>query len=103
MIPFVMINLDKPRRLRFGMSAMLEFEQLTGLKLMELSVTPETYAKVLWVMLKQDDPDITLKQTAELVDDYAESVVDVIQIVDGLMDSVFPKVKDPNAKAPAAQ
>ena len=56
-IPFIMINLDRPRKLRFGMGAMVEFEQLTGIKLMELNdeMSMDVCSKILWIMLKQED------------------------------------------------
>jgi len=104
MIPFKMINLDKPRRLRFGMEAILEFQQLTGVKLMAMDHSPETYVKALWVMLRQDDPDLTLKDTCRLVDDYCERITDAIIVVDEVLDNVFPKVEpDPNVQTPTAK
>jgi hypothetical protein len=81
MIPFVMIELDRPRKLRFGMGATVEFEQITGRKIVTLKVSEisgELCSKLLYVMLKQDDPELTIDQSNKLVDEYAESMPYVI-------------------------
>jgi hypothetical protein len=101
-IPFEMITLDKPRRLRFGMGAIIEFEKVTGMKLMEIDGSPDTYIKLLWYMLQADEPSLTLKDVCNLVDDYANSIGEVMLLVDKVMDEIFPKVEpDPNAQTPA--
>lgn len=84
MIPFVVIELDRPRKLRFGMGATVEFEQLTGIKLQELdlsAISGELCAKLLWVMLRQEDPELTFKGACDLVDEYAKDMLTVIESV----------------------
>ena len=106
MIPFVTIELDKPRRLRFGMAAMVEFEQLTGKKLLELDddLSFETTAQALWVMLRQDEPELTFAGACALIDDHAESLTDVIQTVVRAIQAAFPdSKKSKNVKAPTAR
>lgn len=78
-IQSVMINLDKPRRLRFGMGAMVAFEQITGkmLQSIETDETYETTAQILWIMLMQDDPELTFVDTCKLVDENADSLDEV--------------------------
>jgi len=56
--PFVTIELaDKPYKIRYDMAVMLECE--------DLGISPETdkpmtyAARLLWVMLKQDEPELT--------------------------------------------
>lgn len=64
--------------------AMHEFEELTGIKLLgafEEGFTIDVASKILWVMLKKEDKDLTLEDTLELVDEHAESVIDVINII----------------------
>ena len=82
-IPFIPIELDKPRRLRFGLGAMVEFEQLTGIKLASIGdeMSFEVCAKLLWIMLKQDEPELTLEQIYKLVDEHSNSVAEVISLV----------------------
>jgi len=103
-IPFVTIELDKPRRLRFGMGAMIEMEQLTGIKIVEMdetAITGETCAKILWIMLKQDDDALTLKDTCHLIDEYGSSLTEVIEKVAEAIRIAFavkPKNAGPTAK-----
>lgn len=102
-IPFVTINLDKPRKLRFGMGAMVEFEQLTGIKLMSLTdeMSIDICAKILWVMLKREDSELTLDKTCELIDEYADNITDVIETVTQAMQAAFPqRDESPNAAKP---
>jgi len=90
-IPFVMINLDRPRQLRFGMKAMVEFEQLTGIKLMEIGneMSMDTCSKLLWVMLRQEDKTLPLDTTLDLIDKYADNISDVMEAVTGALNAAF--------------
>jgi len=102
-IPFVTIELDKPYRLRFGMGAMVEFEQLTGVKLMSISdeMSMDTCAKLLWVMLQQENRELTLEKTCQLVDEYADNINDVMGAVTGAIEAAFAqKGKSPNMGKP---
>lgn len=102
-IPFIMIDLDRPRKLRFGMGAMVEFEQLTGIKLMELNdeMSMDICSKILWIMLKQEDKELTLQKTCELIDEYAESITEVITAITKAIAAAFQKESGhPNANPP---
>ena len=90
-IPFVMINLDRPYKLRFGMGAMVEFEQLTNIKLMDISdeMSVDAAAKLLWVMLRQEDPGLGLKQVCDLVDEHADSITDVMNTITTAIEAAF--------------
>ena len=105
MIPFTTIQLDRPRRLRFGMSAMCEWEQLTGIKLTSLDdeLSVATVAKILWVMLKQDEPTLTFEQACALVDEHTDNLSDVMTAVTTAIQAAFGTGDaHPNAPAPAA-
>ena len=98
-----MIDLDRPRKLRFGMGAMVEFEQLTGIKLMELNdeMSMDVCSKILWIMLKQEDKELTLQKTCELIDEYAESITEVITSITKAIEAAFQKENGhPNANPP---
>ena len=98
-----MINLDRPRKLRFGMGAMVEFEQLTGIKLMELNdeMSMDVCSKILWIMLKQEDKELTLGKTCELIDEYGESITEVITAITKAIEAAFQKESGhPNANPP---
>jgi len=91
-IPFVIINLDKPRKLRFGMGAMVEFEQLTGVKITSLdedNISMELLAKVLWVMLKNEDKELTFNDVLNLVDDNADDLSYIMETVTKAMQAAF--------------
>jgi len=105
MIPFVIITLDKPYNLRCGMGAMVEIEQLTGIMLSDLleDMTSEKYAKILWVLLRREVPNITLEQTIALVDEHADNAIDVFLLVRKAIDAaVVSTGKGKNAQALAA-
>jgi len=103
-IPFVTVTLDKPRRLRLSMGAMVEFEQLTGTNIMdvEADMSLTVLAQLLWVMLKQDEKDLTLEQACALIDDGESSLLDIIQAVTKAMTEAFDTGETKNAK-PAAR
>jgi hypothetical protein len=92
-IPYKLIVLDKERKLRFGMGAIVEFEQLTGHKLMELdnNTPPDVVIKAAWVMLKQEDKELTLEKTCELIDEHYEGTVkDFIEDIQEAVLLAFP-------------
>lgn len=106
-IPFTIIQLDKPRKLRFGMGAQVEFEQSTGIMLTSLD-TKNTSAsvlyKALWIMLRQEDEALSFKDACNLVDEYAEDVQSVLKKVGEAIQAAF-KQKDnkiPNSVKPKA-
>jgi len=71
-IPFITIDLDRPRKLRFGMGASIEFEQLSGKKLAEVEEDMDqlTLAQLLYSMLREDDESLTFQQAVKLVDEH---------------------------------
>lgn len=100
-IPFSIIQLDRPRKIRFGMGAMVEFEKTTGIKLTAIGgeMSMDTCAKILWIMLKQDEKELTLEGTLALIDDCAESIGDVMKAVTNTMEAAF-KTNSPNGVKP---
>ena len=105
MIPFVVLTLDRAYNLRCGLGAMVEIEQLTGIMLVDLldDMTSEKYAKILWVLLKRELPDITMEQTINLVDENADNAIDVFLLVRKAIDAaVVSTGKGKNALTLAA-
>ena len=91
-IPFIVIELDKPRRLRFGMGAMVEFEQLTGVKITSLdedNISMELLAKLLWVMLKREEENLTFDNILNLVDDNADNIAEIMEAVTKTISAAF--------------
>ena len=106
MIPFVTINLDKHYKLRFGMGAQIEFEQLTHMKLgqlaRELEHDPsiEIMGKALWIMMRRENKALTLEDVCELVDQHADNLTYIVESVSNAIEIAW-EVKDrPNAPTP---
>jgi hypothetical protein len=100
-----MLTLDKEYKLRFGMGAMSQYEQLTGLKLADIDVDIpyDIVLKLLWVMLKQIEPDLTLEKTIELVDENADNLVEIVALTcHAFRSALVGSKKSPNAQALAA-
>lgn len=68
MTPFITIILDRPRRLRLTMGAIIEFEQTSGKNLSDSYMNPdgETILYLLWAMLRHEEPELTPDKTAQL-------------------------------------
>lgn len=101
MIPFVPIKLDKVYNLRFGMGAAYEFERLTKIKVTKIDLenfSITELCQLLWVMMKQENKDLTLEQTLKLVDENAASMTEVIEAITGAITAAFVEQEaDPNA------
>lgn len=90
-IPFLVIELDRPRKIRLGMSAIVEFEMLTGEKVMAINKDSnfEVLMKLLWVMLKQEDKELTFEGTLELIDEYGGSLTEIMSFVGEVISIAF--------------
>jgi hypothetical protein len=98
-IPFTIITLDRPRKIRLGYSVIVEFEETTGIKIQSLGTETSltTYMKLLWVMLKQEDPTLTFKGMLELIDDNCDDLGDVVSKINNTIESGSAKSESPNA------
>jgi len=101
-IPFVIINLDKERKLRLTMKAIIEFEKTNKIKLMDInkSTSIDVFAKLAYTMLKQEDNDLTLDKTITLLDEYL-TVGEAIEKISEALAAAFPSAK--NADQPAGK
>lgn len=102
-IPFITIELDRPRKLRMGLGAMVEFEQVTGMKLTELDddMSITVLAKLLWIMLKQDDAELTFEDCLKLVDDNSSNIQKLMEDVTKAITVAFDTGESKNAKPTA--
>jgi hypothetical protein len=82
-IPFITVDLDKPRKMRLTMRGMIEFEQITGKKIADLGETEniETYLKLFWIMLKNEDPELTFDHTLDLIDEYTGGIEELMTVI----------------------
>lgn len=93
MIPFVTINLDRPYNLRFGLAAMVEFEQLTKIKMTQLDgaeLGMTTIAQLLWVMIRREKKELTFEDTLELIDENIEDFNYLTEMVTKVFEAAFP-------------
>lgn len=75
----VLIDLDKPRKLRFGLNAVCDLEDLIGKPISEMFPTTKadqakmrfaTIRAIIWAGLKHDDESLTPSIAGALIDDY---------------------------------
>lgn len=92
---FVMLELDRPYKLRFGMGAVLEYQELTGttLEQLESERTLEMLVMALWVMLRQDLPDLSWNDARELVDEHAADLDTIISATSRAINISFKREK----------
>lgn len=96
--PFIVIELDRPRRMRFGLEASIEFEQLSGKKLAEVEENMDqlTLAQLLWSMLRAEDETLTFKQALKLVDEHASLPVINQKVNQAIAEAYGVTSKSPN-------
>jgi hypothetical protein len=93
---------DKTYQLRFNFQAMCDFEDITGLMLIKNDYSTKTTIKKLWVMMKQQEPDLTYEQVVKLIDDHPKGMN---YVIDKTLDAILAGTvgRDPNAQTPAAK
>ena len=67
----VIIELDRPRTLRLGHKALKRFSALTECSMTEMEAAVQRYDKMatlIYVMLSEEDPDLTPSQVDDLLD-----------------------------------
>ncbi|MFA5436559.1 MAG: hypothetical protein WC372_11025 [Candidatus Neomarinimicrobiota bacterium] len=101
-IPFKTIELDKAYKLRFGMGATMEFKELTGMSFSELgdNVSEQVLGQILWVMLKQENQDLTQKDVNKLIDEYFDGTMD--DLMDLTQQAIQAAYPPQNPTKPAA-
>lgn len=67
----VILDLDRPRELRLGHKALKRFSALTGCSMAQMQNETQHYdrlALLIYVMLSEDEPDLTPEAVDELID-----------------------------------
>lgn len=79
MKPFVIVELDRPRKMRYGMNALIEIEETLGKKISEIFPQDNTQlvgfkelSIVIYAGLKADDKELTLERVGDLIDEYSD-------------------------------
>lgn len=71
----VLVELDRPRRLRLTFNALVDLEQVTGIDGLDFtqvanlldSKRAEHRRALLWALLRTEDPELTLEQAGDLL------------------------------------
>ena len=103
--PFVTVDLDRPRRLRYGMNQLIQLEEALGVPVSELTQVRMGLKELrlfLWVGLSWEDPDLTLEKAGELADE-AEDLTELAEKIGEALAASFggegKKKKGPVAKS----
>jgi len=115
-IPFEIIVLDKPRKIKFGYKGLLTAQVLTGKKVLEMindaaMIDVDVLSKLLYAGLQHEDNELTVDKVIELVDEYAD---DLTKVMDATTDALCAAIgvkkekpaddseDDPNGESPVA-
>jgi hypothetical protein len=90
------------------MGALVEFEDMTGIKVQSFrsGLSASDAVKLLWAMLREDQPSLTLKNVTKLVDDNVDDVTYIINTVTEAINMAVgnkQKGKSPNVQLPTAE
>lgn len=102
--PFVTVDLDRPRRLRYGMNQLIQLEEALGVPVSELTQVRMGLKELrlfLWVGLSWEDPDLTLEKAGELADE-AEDLTELAEKIGEALAASFG-VEGKKKKGPAAK
>lgn len=71
----VIIELDKPRTLRYGMNALAKIEDVTGKSIMKLDlghVGIKDLLAIVYAGLYHEDRELTPEKVGDLIDEYSD-------------------------------
>jgi len=95
-LPFVPIELDKPRNLCLDLNAMVLFEEATGKSLFDKGTLNSMKAKdtraLLWACLKREDPNLTLEDVGKMID--SSNIAEVSQKLMEALAVAIPEKSD---------
>jgi len=97
MKPYTIICLDRVYKLRLTFSAITEYEQLTEKMLAAFDISnAEEMLCLLWVLVRQDQPSISLEETVKLVAEATDKT-DLFKAVRG---TIANSIKQTTNKTP---
>lgn len=79
MLPFILLNLDRPYKMRLTLGGMILWEQLTKTKFAEMNLmemSEDDFTRLLWILL-----DTTLDDTARLLKTHGDKIKDIVDAV----------------------
>jgi hypothetical protein len=100
-IPFVIVNLDKPREMKLNFKVMIEFEKTNKMKITNIGSEDsiEMWLKLMYTMLRQEDKELTLEKTIALVDENL-TPEEAIELVSECIYNAFPKRRPKKEESP---
>ncbi len=103
-IPFVVWELDRPRKLRLGMQGMVFYEMTTGKKIKEIDDDDNmiTLARILHSAMHEEDNTLTFEDTLKLIDDYSD-FQEAKKMVTKVVSAAIGESKSPNLKTSRAK
>ena len=96
----VILDLDRPRCLRLGHKALKRFSALANCSMADMEQAVQRYDKVAtlaYVMLSEDDPDLTPEQADSLLD-----MVPINRIMEAVSQAIQAAFEDENAEESAS-
>lgn len=94
MKPYVTVELDKPRRLRYGINALCMIEDILGKPLTKLdtdNLSIKDMRTVIYCGLAGDDKELTPEKVGDLIDEYSSLEEISKQMTEALKLSFGPK------------
>lgn len=106
----VPITLDKPRTLVLSFNAMCDVQRVLGRNPFELDGegevdigSPEVIRAYLWAALKHEDPELTLEQTGDLLEQAPGGWVSAMTAVAQALEASMPEPDVVEAAAASAE
>jgi len=99
---YVIIELDRPRKLRYGMNQLAVLEDALGIPVSELTnikMGVKELRLFLWAGLQWEDPSLTIEKAGELADEA--DITYIAEKIGEALTVAFGKPK--NGKGPVAQ
>jgi hypothetical protein len=104
MIPYITLKLDKIYDLRMGMASSIRFQQLNGYTVFDIAeFTLEVCAQVIWTLISEERPELTLADTIKLIDENADDITSVISAAVNVVRSAYPPADKSKNAHPAVR
>lgn len=99
--PFIILEMDRPRRLRYGMNALVTIEELTGKPITKLdlnAVSIKDLRAIIYAGLVHEDKELTPEKVGELIDEHGD-MENVAKKLGEAMTAAFGKGKGSGPEA----
>jgi len=97
----VILELDRPRSLRFGLNALVRIEEMIGKPISRLdldNISVKDMRTIIYAGLFYDDKNLTPEKVGELIDDFS----DINTVAEKLSEAMTEAFGRKNGKKPTA-